>query len=224
MNYLEIAQAVRILSGAQGVGPSSVVGASGYEAALVLFVKDAWIDIQNLREDWGFLEASKSFNTVVDKSNYSIADIFVADKDDFKVWKKASVVITIDDRKRYLIQLDSELFEHRYLNQDVSGDPTYYMISLDHSLTLGLTPGRLLTIDAKYFKAPQVLKLDTDIPILPIAYHNLIVYRALQKMSIYLGTPEIFRGYSVEADKLTGSLLRSECPVKRIKDRRRVFA
>jgi len=225
MNYLDICKSVRILSGAQGVGPSSVVGASGYEAALVSFVKDAWIDIQNLREDWNFLEDKKSFNTVVGKDNYTIAEIFQADSSIFKVWKKDNFVITTNGTKKYLNHTDAELFDRKWLNNSSTGDPTQYAINSNHSISIGIPPSSIFSIDTVYYKSPQILVIDTDVPTLPVAYHNLIVYRALQKMSIYLSTPEIFRGYATEADRLAGSLLRSECPVKRVKNRRRrIFA
>ena len=47
--FVELAQATRMISGMQGSGPTSVENAEGIEAVIVRFVKDAYVDIQNLR-------------------------------------------------------------------------------------------------------------------------------------------------------------------------------
>jgi len=55
-NFVEMVRAARLVSGMQGTGPSTVETAVGIEEVLVRFVRDAYMDIQSLREDFAFLE------------------------------------------------------------------------------------------------------------------------------------------------------------------------
>jgi len=223
MNFLEICKAVRVLSGTQGTGPSSVTSASGYEVALVSFVRDAWIDIQSYRDEWDFLKDSGSFFTVASQDNYTVANIFGVGED-HKKWDKDSFIITDGARKHKLIKYSLDYVEQRYLNDDSEGRPTIVALDTDESVLLKITPDKIYNVDFKYWKQPQILSADTDVPLCNTSFHNLIIYKALEKMSIYLSSPEIYRNYSTEAARMLAQLMRLSNPAKKIKNRRRTFA
>jgi len=217
MNFLQLAQKTRALSGTQGTGPVSVVSADGYEAALVSFVADAWIDIQNHKEDWDFMHGRVTFDTVASQAEYTIAEIFLADPTLHKRWCKQAATIE-DGTKEILSYRDPEYIFYTYLNDTSAGKPTEYTFKReDNSIILRVIPDDAYNIDLHYYRSPQILTLNTDIPILNASYHNLIVYKALIKMAVFIASPELYQHYTIEADKMMGQLMRSEVPAKMMK-------
>jgi len=219
MNFLEITKSVRILSGAQGVGPLTVTGVTGYEATLVAFVKDAWLDIQNYREEWNFLKKSDSFFTAASKDTYTVSDI-LGPTNDFKKWDKDSLVITDAGRKYQLKRIDLGKLEEVYLNSIKESRPTVFAIDTSDSIVLKNIPGLMYNVDLKYWREPQILVADADVPLCKSSFHNLIVYKALEKAAIYLSSPEIYRNYSVEAARMLAQMMRVDNPAKVMKTRR----
>ena len=214
MQFLEIAKEVRLLGGVQGIGPVSVVNTSGYEGVLVQFVKDAWEAIQNMREDWNFMFSKASFPTIASQDNYTLTDIFLIPQ--FKVWKKDSFKLR-DTTASYLNYKDPDRLEKIYLNSTAESKSSEFTIERDHSITLKPTPDSIYTITANYYRSPQLLKEDTDVPILPVSFHRIIVYGALQKLAVFLSSPEIYTKYKESHDLMLGQLMRAEVPAKRIK-------
>jgi len=223
MNFLQLVQQTRILAGTQGTGPSTVVGVGGYEEALVKFVQDAWTDIQNYREEWNFLKSTVVFNTVIGQDTYDKLAIFLTATPEFKKFEDNSFVIDTGSSSAYLNQLHISDLERRYLNETAQDQPSVFAIDTNEDIVLKSIPDAIYTITAKYWRSPQVLSLDADIPLMNPSYHQLIVYEALKKMAVYLSSPEIFQNYEKEAKKMMGQLMRQSNPAKKIKISR-VFA
>jgi hypothetical protein len=221
MNFLNIAQTVRSLAGIQGTGPTSVVDAQGIEAVIVQFVKDANIDIQNLRDDFEFMEASSSFTTVVGQDTYTRTALFTPASPDVNKFKIGSFVVTdLTGKKHYLLHYEFlEEMERLYLNDITQGIPRYVGITADRSLYIKQTPDNNYVITYKYYRNPQILSANADIPWIPEAYHMLLVYKALEKVAVYLSQPEIYRGYATEAARAQAQLMRLSVPKKRIQTR-----
>jgi len=221
MNFLNIAQTVRSLAGIQGTGPISVTDVQGIEAVLVQFVKDANIDLQNFRDDFTFMERSSTFTTIIDEDTYSASILVSAGSPGIKKYKTGSFILTDSSGKRSVLkhyEFPDEM-ERDYLNDTSTGIPRYIGVNSDMSLLLKPTPDAVYTVEFKYYREPQILSLNTDIPIIPVSFHQLIVYKALEKVAIYLSQPEIYRGYGVEVARLLGALMRDSIPKKRIQTR-----
>lgn len=214
--FLELAQATRMISGMQGTGPTSVVNAQGADGVIVRFVKDAYVDIQNHREDWMWMEGSASFTTTNGKSTYSFLDIFLTTTPRFKKYCQGSFIITdASGKKSYLRYIDRDSLESLYLNDTTRSTPTIFSEDPSTgSIMLRPIPSGTFSISFRYQKGPEILTTDAQVPALPISFHSLIVYKAVEKMSIYLGSPEIYRGYAAETAKMLGQLMRSELPKK----------
>lgn len=219
--YLELVKITRRLCGMQGTGPSSVANAQGVEEVLVQFVNDAYVDIQNMREDWKWMEASGSFSTQAGKDTYSLADIFLTPTPDLKKYQKDSFLITdSNNKKTYLRYISRNALEAKYLNSTSQRFPTQYTIDPpSNSIILKDIPDGVYSVSFRYQKAPSVLESDTEVPAIPAAFHNLIAYKATEKMAVYLGIPELFRQYSFESSKMLGQLMRLELPKLRMKAR-----
>jgi hypothetical protein len=212
--FLELAQATRMISGMQGTGPSSVVNQQGIEAVLVRFVKDAYTDIQNLREDWKWMEASRSFSTQAGKDTYGFLDLFGTNTPSFKKYQYDSFYITdTGGYKSYLRYLDRNTLEAMFLNDTSRDVPSVFTEDPSSaSIVLKSIPSDAYLVNFRYQKAPEELTTNAQVPSLPPAFHNLILYKAIEKLSVYLGSPQIYRAYSVEAAKMMAQLMRSELP------------
>lgn len=216
--FIELVKVARLLSGMQGVGPSSVKDNQGIEEVLVRFVRDAYVDIQNLREDWKWLEASRTFSTVQGQDTYSILDIFGSSTLPLKKYHLDSLVITDEvGQKRYLRYSDRDALEQRYLNSDDEQLPSFFTVDPStKGLILKPIPDGVYSISLRYQKVPEILTENSDVPSLPISFHNLIAYKAVEKMAVYLSSPETFSNYSLETSKMLGQLMRTELPKMRM--------
>lgn len=220
MIFLDIVKEVRLLSGMQGTGPASVVSATGVEELLVKFAVDAYIDIQNYREEWDFLIGKKTFNTIAGKDEYTPSEIFGVTYPDFKKYNTDSFIITVDGKKSYLKEITREAMEVLSMNNDTTKAPTTFAIDpMDNSLIFEPIPDVIYSISFRYWKNPEILSVDTQVPTLPTAYHLLIVYNALQKLSVYLSAPELFSEYATATAILKGQLMRMYIPKMTLKAR-----
>lgn len=218
--YLELARKARVLCGMQGTGPSSVSTVQGPEQALTYFVSDAYVDIQNLREDWTWLEKTQTFSTEANKSTYDSMDVFFSDTLPVKKYQKDSFIIDANSTKKYLQFIERGTFERQNLNSTQTGVPTTFTIDpSSFELTFASIPNGTYDISFRYQKNPQILVNDSDIPLMPLAFHLLIAYKAVEKMSIYLGSPEIYSEYAHEATVMMGQLMRIANPKKRMQAR-----
>lgn len=216
--FIDMVRSVRLLSGMQGTGPSSVVDATGVEEVLVKFVKDAYVDVQSLREEFDFLEAATSFNTVATQDTYTKLQIFGTSTPNFKKYNLHSFRITNSNgKKQYLQYVDSNVLEAQFLNSDNEELPKVYTIDpATKGVILKPIPNGIYTVEFRYWEQPEILEADADVPKLPLHFHNLIVYKALEKTAIFLNSPELYRNYSTEANRMIGQLMRMELKKKRI--------
>lgn len=215
--YLELAQAVRMICGMQGTGPTSVTDVQGIDAVIVRFVRDAYVDIQNLREDWEWLEGSASFTTSPGKDTYTFLDIFGSQSASIKKYYYDSFILTdASGVKKYIHYVSRDTLEERYLNDTQQGLPTVFTEDPSTgSIILKPIPSGAFGLSLRYQKGPELLSTEAQVPLLPISFHNLIVYKAVEKMSVYLGSPEIYRSYAVEAAKMAAQLMRNKLPKMR---------
>jgi hypothetical protein len=221
MTYIEMVKAVRILCGMQGTGPASVEGAQGIEEVLAIAVRDAWVDVQNMRDEWDFALMARSFSTTAGKTNYTLQEIFSTQNPSFRGYKSSSFIITDSDgKKSYLQELGEDVMEARYLNSTSSALPSFYSIHYDdNEVELREKPDGVYTVSFKYWRAPEILTTSTQTPSLPQQYHQLIVYKAVGKMAIYLNNPETYNMYAMEEAKMMGQLMRGELRPKQMKIR-----
>lgn len=218
MTFLEIAQTVRKLAGIQGSGPTSVVDATGVEAIIVQFVKDANTDLQSFRDDWDFMKASKTFTTVAGQREYTLTQIFTPSTPNIKTYDKISFRLTDMDGKIHVLPVD-EYYEHfdlSTLNDTDRGRPGRVGISPARSVVLHKHPDNNYVVSFTYWRNPQTLSLNADVPWLPSAFHMLIAYKAMEKLGVHLSQPEIYRGFNVSAMQMLGQMMRTTLPKKRM--------
>lgn len=194
MNFLQICQQVRELSGISGVGPTSVLNQSGEMLRIVNWVKSSWIDVQNISPYWNWMYRPFSFTTTTNQQAYTLAqmgtpDLRRLDNDSLRSYV-TSAGIANEEYMQYWNWL--EFYDVYLYGQTQFGKP--YMFAVDpqqKNLNLALVPDSTgYTIRGRYWQVPQEFVNNDDEPGLPSEYHMIIVYRALMKYAGYANAPE----------------------------------
>lgn len=192
MNYLQLAQRLAVEAGS-GANISTVVAASGEAGRMANWISAAWDDLQLERPDWYWMRAEFSFPTVASDYKYSSTDAGIADR--FGIWD-------IDSMRAYQTNKNDELglswmayddFRSAYLiGPQTQSRPLIVSVDPAMNLLFGPIPNLVYTITGEYYKAPQTLAVDDDVPELPAQYHMAIVYRALMLYARYEAAAEIY--------------------------------
>jgi hypothetical protein len=189
MNYLQLAQRVRLEAGLSGNGPASVTGQTGMDSKLCQWVISAWEEIQLMRNDWRFQWATASIPVVAGTASIQPALIGY---DDVGVWITDTLALTDGSgEKRYITQKDWATFAKTYQTTE-QGSTTVYSLAPDQSIRLSKLPDQNYTLTGEYFRTPQILASNTDAPRMPERYHMAIVYKALMMYAAHDDAPATF--------------------------------
>lgn len=186
MNFLQLVQKLRRDIGVQGTGPSTVVGLSGNFERLVDYIADADEEVQCLYEDWDFLRTTVAFNTVAGVALYPQTNITTADA--VGKWDTESFCIYPDTTNfAPLIELDFHTWKNSgtRLGADPTGEPNQFVIDQNEGIVLVPTPDAIYSIRAEHWAAPIRLADNTDVPIIPKRFHQLIIELATIKYGTY---------------------------------------
>ncbi|MEJ6520329.1 hypothetical protein PQI64_11290 [Shewanella bicestrii] len=171
MTYLELCVRVREESGVSGTGPASTINQVGVLAKIVGWVRDADLDIQRFKTDWKFLWRRAQSALVVGQQSYPAADLSLNDlKDVSRFWVNDTPVRVVD----------WDEWVDRYEPQGTGqGMPQVVTIAPDGSFMFYPVPDSNYSTRTDYYKIPVVLSADSDVSVIPAAYHDCIVQRAL---------------------------------------------
>lgn len=175
MNFLQLTNDFIVESGAcEQVG--SVVNQFDEQAQAVIWVRDAWIEVQRNRL-WRFRWAEDSFSTVADKTTYTLTELVRSADDDFDLG-----VFTVSGVTTPLIEAPYSFIKDK-LREDptATGVPKYVAQRPDDSISIFPPPDGVYTVSYEYFKAPVELLADTDAPTLNPKFHKLITWKALEQ-------------------------------------------
>lgn len=196
--YLELCQIARELAGIPSTGPAHVTGNVGEIKRLCSWVSQAWVEIQNQRNDWLWMQKAFSFDTVAQQMEYEIVDDIGID--DFGWWKDDSFSLYLKSAGRgnetTLDQIEYDDFQSAYdfgAHATTYARPTVIAIAPNKNLVLGYTPDAVYTVRGDYYMAPQVLAADSDTPGLPARFHMVIVHRALMKYGTFTASMEVLQ-------------------------------
>jgi hypothetical protein len=217
MNFLQLCQKANTLSGLQGV-VSNAATATGYQATLVEFVAQAWIDIQDLRKDWPFMRDSVSFTTTASQSEYTLLQIFGVDVSQTIARWVPNMILYIDSNSysTALLQYTYDQYVYQDIAQQDTGLPNRYAEDpVDKHLYIN-PPDSTYNITAHFYTLPVRLSGNTDTPTLPLSYHMLIAYQGAAHMAAYMGNSNLFQINQQKATAMIGMLMRSELPAKKM--------
>lgn len=202
MNYLELAQTLRVKCRAPGTGPSAVTGQNAEYTRLLMYTNEAWLEIQGERPDWKFLRASCSCETIEGVSSYYAEAHF--NLTDFGSWALdyhqgdtfrcyTTEVGLPDEQLLGILQYDD--WRNLYLlgsSRTQYQRPSAVADAPDHALIVGPVPAEGYTILGDYYREPTEMEAADDTPSLPRKYHWAIIYRAMMAYGVGEAAPEIY--------------------------------
>lgn len=214
MNYLELCQRTARECGVSGTGPTTVLNQIGELSRIINWVATALNDIETAHPQWGWMKRDVSFPTVAGQASYNPeVDCGIA-TDTFNVWQRfrfrnyVTASGNISEIEMDYITYDNWRDNYSYgATRYVQTRPLEFGIAPDQrTLVLGPYPAAGYTITGEYFRAPQVLAADADIPEMPKSFHMTIVYKAMMYYGMYESAAEVLSRGSQEFDKMMGRL------------------
>lgn len=200
MNFVDLTEKLRYECGVSGTPLTTVQNLNGELLRLRNWIRDAWQELQQEREDWRFMKVPFSFVTVAGTQRYPLS-VVAAQNSSIDIDKYKQDSFSIDpptdtgiDARQQEVPLGVMAYSH-FRNMYIVGypvadstrwqKPMCVAIDDDKSLCFGPAPDLVYTIRGECWINPQILSADTDIPIMPAKYHNVIVYRAMAKYAGY---------------------------------------
>lgn len=194
MNFLQICQAVRREAGIAGSGPSAITGENEELTRVIEWVQQAWRELQLDREDWWWMRQSFTFNTVAGDNTYTATDAGITAlgswiTDSMRIYKQTDGVAA----EGRLPFLPYDEWRNIYaIGSQAQQPPNRVTVKPDLNLALGPTPDDVYVVTGDYYAAATSFTAATDVPILPVQYHDAIVFLALTKYAAYEAAPEVY--------------------------------
>jgi hypothetical protein len=214
--FLELVNKTRNECGASGADLTSLGGILSKQNTLFKnWVIDSWTAIQRKHRRWGFMERDFSFTTVAGQQSYAAAALAPTPLTSFREWKPETfrlytTSIGLPDEQILVPITDLQSFRDLYQFGTMATTqqrPVAFAIDTDKSILLGCTPDAAgYTVRGKYQKAPQVLVADTDEPDVDDYFHDLLMFRAMEKYALYNAAPEVLARAQTEGGRLMNEL------------------
>ncbi len=192
-----------------GVVPTTVSGQTGQLWNATKWIRDANNNINVLWSDWKYLARDYSEPLTIGNTSvpaHSGSEV-VAKYDRASFW----LDLTLSSAKQ-LGFVEWTLFRISHLPGSTSfstGKPDAISQKRDGSLVLATPPNAAYTLTCEYWKRPDLLLADGDIPEMPEEFHRLILCEAAVKYGNKEAAGEIIQGMEAEyiylMDKLEGS-------------------
>jgi hypothetical protein len=171
MTFLELVQKVVLKAGIAESGPATVVNQFGDYLRAITFVQTAHAEIQNMYFDWDFLWRTDSLPTQANLATY-------AGPSDLGIWDVDRIFL--NGNKLNIVDWK----DYRPENLDPAM-PYEGVIQPNGQLRLIPTPDSAYTVTFDYFRRPLVLVSNSDTPLIPSQFHDVIVGRAMMTAGNY---------------------------------------
>jgi hypothetical protein len=200
MTFLELCQTLRREVGAAGTGPANVEGQTGEYARLVEWIRNSWIRIQETHERWRFAWAEGSVEIEPAFREYELSsDVALIDSD----------AIYRGDTK--LTVVDWHQFREDF-REPSGADIRRVSFSPDGLLRLEAFPKQSELITFEYWREPQRLVANTDVPRCPAPYHLAIVYAAMVQYGLYENAQEVVQQARLNYSGVYQQMVNRELP------------
>ena len=217
MNFLELVNRTRVECGVTGPALATVQNLTGEAARIASWVRSAWVDIQTSKEDWLFMRATVTFNTVTHQQFYTPTEAGIGST--FANWKRdsfrcSSVGQNYAD-EQLMNYMEYTTFRNLYMYGNMRttyARPVVVTIDGGKDLGFGSIPDQAYVIDGEYYVKPIELSADGDTPALPSNFHMLVVYRAMYYYAGYESAPEVYQRAEFEFQRLMQRLNIDQLP------------
>jgi hypothetical protein len=184
---------------------TTVVGASGRLLKVVNWTSDAWVQIQNERPDWVFMLAEFEKGLTNGKNQYDPSLDWALTPAKFLPDTCNRLTMSLYDPligkadEGFIRQISYDQWRDRWnFGVQTQNRPVEWAISPTGLFCVGPTPNKVYSLRGQYHRIAQVLALDTDVPIIPAQFHNVIVAEALRNMA---DSDEEYEGLKPKAEK-----------------------
>ena len=179
MNYLELCQAV-VREGAITPGdgkPSTVKEQTGRMRLVADWVNRANKSIQSERNDFSFRVREVDFNVDPTDDYLRLIDTH----SDIESINEMTASVRNEDGTRLIAPVPWRQFRYDrlYSLPKTEGLPTQYSYDTAGDIHLIPRPVNPCIFRCEVKLGPQIMTEDTDVPYIPVQYHDVIVYRAL---------------------------------------------
>lgn len=219
MNFLELANRLKVKARVTGADMTAVTGLAAEFARLVLFINEAWTDIQLTRSDWKWMRNSMTFPTVAGQATYTLAQIESTgsgfsnfgnwDLETFRVYTTS--VGTNDETE--ISWMPYDIWRDTYqigATRATETRPSQFTTTPLHGIGLGCTPAAGYTISGDYYKVATEMAAIGDTPSLPSQFHMAIVYRAMMFYGVSESAPEVYDEGKVEFERMMARIVRHQ--------------
>lgn len=187
MNFKQLVNELAREGGVGGGGAiQSVDSPSGETARIVSWIRRADLDIQGLYFDWKFLWKSHTLTTSDGTSDYT-------GPSDVHFWDSDKVAI---GDNRAIAVIEYELWDG--YDDGAKGQPWQIIVMPDNSLKLYPTPDDAYTVSLPYYRTPRELDGNSDEPLIPSPFHDVIWMRALLKYGFYEAASDVIQRVRTE--------------------------
>lgn len=208
MNFLALVQRTARECGIT-TSQTTVSNPGGLELQnLIGWVSDAWNDIQTTHQDWEWMRASASFQTMSGKAIYTPLECGIA-SGTFGMWARdtfrcfTTSVGTNDEMELGYTPYESWRSAYQLGSLRLTRTrPIEMTITPQKSIGLGPYPSGDYTITGDYYTAPVVLTADEDVPACPVQYHMAVVWKACMSYGAFEAAPEVYQRGELEFGKL----------------------
>lgn len=224
--FLELCQDARIECEIAGSGPATVLGQSGQLARVIMYVKDAWTEVQNSKETWRWMRHGFTLNTTAADGKYAPSDCVDDETTQnisrFRSWRLHDPE---DPPRIYLTSSGiSAQFWMTYFTyhqwrqvyeiaQQVDAQPAHIAVDPLNNIRFGPAPDADYTLKGDYYLSAQILAADDDTPEMPTQFHKLIVYGAMVKWGYYMSDDALIRRATIDYKRMKGDLEQDQLPM-----------
>lgn len=223
--FLQLCQDVARESGTvPNIGePSTTTDQSGRLLRIINWTASAYADIQRHKNYWRWLHADFSGETISGTREYSASAMSVSTR--FSRWifhgEQGDNLFTTykasegQDTEGFLTFVDWANFRRKFaIGSAVSdtGKPAYVTVNDQNELVFYPTPDAGYTVRGVYYKSPQTLSADDDVPEMPEDFHIAIQWRALMLLGAYDEAPNQVPNWTAEYFKVMQDLRSHQLP------------
>jgi len=177
--------------------PTTCQNQTGEMGRIVDWVVQSYTELQELHENWNWLMADFSFNTTAQQQSYTpaqagLSDLGIWNTDTFRAYTAGNNFLD----EQLVLPVDYLVFRNQYqygTMRTTYARPVCFAVEPGtKNLLLGPIPDSTgWTVLGKYYRSPQILSADTDVPNMPSKYHMLIVYGAMVKYGYFEAAGEV---------------------------------
>lgn len=218
MNYLALCQRTARECGVSGTGPTTVLSQVGELSRIVTWVATALEDIETAHPDWQWMKREMSFVTVAGQAEYTTLQCGIT-AGTFGTWERyrfrnyPTAVGNIGEIEMGWTSYDEWRDSYSYgATRYVQTRPMDAAMTPDQGLALGPYPAAGYTITGQYYRAPQILAADSDLPEMDTNYHMGIVYKAMMHYGMYESATEVVERGQEEFQKVMNRMNAKRMP------------